>query len=227
MRRTTRPARPARMQLTGPAKGQRGDPVRAGKATVRERMLAHEGRCGVDRRRRLQELLRVSQEQHPAREHDAVLHRVADGPVRGRTTATAISWWGSAQGAAHALTCSTRYKDQALTTSVAPFRFLAGSHFTDDACCDLCGDFKGDGCQLWSLNATGCALYWKVPLDRKAAAGTTVGTLDTSPPGPPHCPVPGKSPGSFCDLKATPDACPSSCPCAPCLLSDPACGCKS
>jgi hypothetical protein len=131
------------------------------------------------------------------------------------------------RGTADSPTCSTRYKDQALTTPTRPFRFLEGSHFTEDACCDLCGDFTSDGCQLWSLNTTGCALYFKVPLDRKAAAGTTVGTLDKSPPGPLRCPVPGKSPGSYCDLKATPDACPSSCPCARCPFSDPACGCKS
>ena len=39
-----------------------------------------------------------------------------------------------------------------------------------------------------------------------------------------QCPVPGQSPGSYCDLDA-PDECPSSCPCAACWLSDPACGC--
>lgn len=58
----------------------------------------------------------------------------------------------------------------------------------------------------------------------KPANGTTTGTLDPPPPGPPVCPVPHVSPGSHCDIKAI-DECPSSCPCAPCPFSDPECGC--
>lgn len=140
------------------------------------------------------------------------------------------------QLAAHAyatpVTCSQRYQNHTLATPLTPFMWLAGTAFTEQACCDLCNDFSSlsqGNCQHWTLNATGCALFQyisNVTSQLEPAAGTTTGTLDSPPPSPPHCPIPHERPGSFCDIKAKHDSCPASCPCHTCAFSDPACGCK-